>query len=97
MGTGSQIQHWEKEIMKVNYDSFLKLVQGLVDKINSESEKKNYEGMLSAAFAFRELLVMEARNLDESVCKPVHAKVMQDLLQPTSIITPPNSLLVPGN
>lgn len=83
--------------MKVNYETFLKLVQSLVDKINSASEKQDYEGMLAAAFAFRELLVMEARNLDESVCKPVHAKCMQDLLQPSQIVTPAGGLLVPGN
>jgi hypothetical protein len=83
--------------MKVNYDTFLKLVQGLVEKINDASARQDYEDMLAASFAFRELLVMEARNLDESVCKPVHAKCMQDLLQPSQLVTPAGGLLVPGN
>jgi hypothetical protein len=81
--------------MKVNYDTFLKLVTSLVDQINAASEAKDYPKMLAASFAFRELLVMEARNLDESVCKPIHAKCMQDLLQPSQIVTPSTGLLVP--
>jgi len=72
----------------------MKLSQNLIDKFNQASERNDLNEMLGASFAFRELLVMEARNLDEQVCRPIHGKLMQSYLNDSRIITPENPGIV---
>lgn len=81
--------------MRVNYDNFLKLVAALVDQINNAASDEDYNKALGAALAFRELLLMEAGNLNEQLVKPLHGKVMQSFLQPSNLIVPPEGLSIP--